>query len=318
MVFCCLPSCLFIWDPQNSHFFCLKEELLLRRIWGEGGGRLPSSFLPLTEGLMCGDAAWRPVWIRDEKREAKATPLWPPTDGFWEQKHVGAQLHIHTVFHLYNIYICNAKTARQRSKCTAQLRDKTTGEEITLLLYSTSSCLIPLIFMSVWTGKLQYSQFLFVCLTETPPSLYLISNQYQPPTGTSYRSSFRFLSFLIHKAYYICTPPKMSCQPKKTLSFSRLTVSHVWEQDWWQYLCKGAVLHSHGLPSEKGSSFQITTALFLTQHVRCYLLLNTSVPPGVCLETTWLKREEKEFTETNRNSLDRNSWTNLCLFRSAV
>lgn len=171
---------------------------------------------------------------------------------------------------------------------------------------------------SFCVGKFLYSHFFFVCLTETPPSLALISNQYQPQTGSSYLSTSRFLSFLIRKAHYICAPPKMSCHPKKTFSCSRLTVLHVWEQDWWQYLCRGAELRSQGLSSEKGSSSQITTALFLTQHVRCYLLLNTSVPPGVCWETTWVKWDENEFSETVRNSPDRNSWTNLCLFRSAA
>ncbi len=54
---------------KRGHFSCLKGEMHLGGGLGEEVG-LPSSSLPLTEGLMCSDVAGRPAWIRDEKQRA--------------------------------------------------------------------------------------------------------------------------------------------------------------------------------------------------------------------------------------------------------
>lgn len=51
---------------KSGHFSCLKGEMHFRV--GEVG--IPSSSLPLTEGLMCSDVAGRPAWIRDEEQRA--------------------------------------------------------------------------------------------------------------------------------------------------------------------------------------------------------------------------------------------------------
>ncbi len=66
---CHRPSVHPSGPAKRGHFSCLKGEMHLGGGLGEEVG-LPSSSLPLTEGLMCSDVAGRPAWIRDEKQRA--------------------------------------------------------------------------------------------------------------------------------------------------------------------------------------------------------------------------------------------------------